>query len=133
MTRSLAIAIMGPTASGKSRLAMALANRLPVEIVSVDSAQVYRGMDIGTAKPDLEMLRRTPHRLIDIRDPEESYSAGDFVRDARAEIDDILCGAVSCGRCPCNRGDSRTRPNAIARRRHDALLQGASGRSRQSG
>lgn len=67
-----------------------------MEIVSVDSALVYRGMDIGTAKPDAETLKRGPHRLIDIRDPEDNYSAGDFVRDAEIEIDDI----VGTGRIP---------------------------------
>lgn len=80
---------MGPTASGKTDLAVHLVDRFPVEIVSVDSALVYRGMDIGTAKPGPELLARAPHRLIDIREPEDGYSAGAFVRDARAEIDDI--------------------------------------------
>jgi tRNA dimethylallyltransferase len=80
---------MGPTAAGKTEVAISLRKRFPVDIISVDSALVYRGMDIGTAKPDAGILRRAPHRLIDIRDPEESYSAGDFVRDARAEIDEI--------------------------------------------
>ncbi|MDH3350939.1 MAG: tRNA (adenosine(37)-N6)-dimethylallyltransferase MiaA [Gammaproteobacteria bacterium] len=87
---------MGPTASGKTDVAISLCKRFPLEIISVDSALVYRGMDIGTAKPDAETLHRTPHRLIDIRDPEDNYSAGDFVRDARAEIDAI----VSQGRVP---------------------------------
>jgi tRNA dimethylallyltransferase len=77
---------MGPTASGKTDIAIELCRRLPLEVISVDSALVYRGMDIGTAKPDAATLRATPHRLIDIRDPEDSYSAGDFVRDAKAEI-----------------------------------------------
>ena len=81
---------MGPTASGKTDVAISLCKRFPLDVISVDSALVYRGMDIGTAKPDAETLRRTPHRLIDIREPEESYSAGDFVRDARVEIDAIL-------------------------------------------
>lgn len=81
---------MGPTASGKTEFAISLCKRFPCDIISVDSALVYRGMDIGTAKPDIETLQRVPHRLIDIRDPEESYSAGDFVRDARAEMADIL-------------------------------------------
>jgi tRNA dimethylallyltransferase len=80
------ICLMGPTASGKTDVAISLCKRFPLDIISVDSALVYRGMDIGTAKPDAETLKRAPHRLIDIRDPEESYSAGDFVRDARAEI-----------------------------------------------
>jgi tRNA dimethylallyltransferase len=81
---------MGPTAAGKTDVAISLRKRFPVDIISVDSALVYRGMDIGTAKPDAETLRRAPHRLIDIRDPEESYSAGNFVRDARAEMDAIF-------------------------------------------
>lgn len=81
---------MGPTASGKTDFAISLCKRFPCDIISVDSALVYRGMNIGTAKPDTETLKRTPHRLIDIRDPEESYSAGDFVRDARAEMESIF-------------------------------------------
>jgi len=81
---------MGATASGKTEFAISLCKRFPCDIISVDSALVYRGMDIGTAKPDIETLQRVPHRLIDIRDPEEGYSAGDFVRDARAEMADIL-------------------------------------------
>jgi tRNA dimethylallyltransferase len=81
-----AICLMGPTASGKTELALELADRFPLDIISVDSALVYRGMDVGTAKPDAETLRRYPHRLVDIRDPEQSYSAGDFVRDATREI-----------------------------------------------
>ena len=85
-----AICLMGPTASGKTEVAIRLCKRFPVDIISVDSALVYRGMDIGTAKPDAETRRRTPHRLIDIRDPEESYSVGEFVRDAHAEMDAIL-------------------------------------------
>ena len=87
---------MGPTASGKTDLAISLCKRFPCGVISVDSALVYRGMDIGTAKPDAEILRRTPHRLIDIRDPEESYSAGEFVRDAYREMDEI----VAAGRIP---------------------------------
>jgi tRNA dimethylallyltransferase len=81
-----AVLLMGPTASGKTDLAISLCKRFPCDIISVDSALVYRGMDIGTAKPDAKTLRRTPHQLVDIRDPEDSYSAGDFVRDARAAI-----------------------------------------------
>lgn len=80
---------MGPTASGKTEIAVSLCKRFPFEIISVDSALVYRGMDIGTAKPDAATLKRTPHRLIDIRDPEETYSAGDFVRDARDAMAEI--------------------------------------------
>ena len=81
MTRN-AILLMGPTASGKTECAVSLCKRFPCDIISVDSALVYRGMDIGTAKPGPEVLARTPHQLVDIREPEESYSAGDFVRDA---------------------------------------------------
>lgn len=87
---------MGPTASGKTEVAVSLCEHFPIDIISVDSALVYRGMDIGTAKPDAETLRRAPHRLIDIRDPEQGYSAGDFVRDARREIDAI----IAAGRVP---------------------------------
>lgn len=78
--------LMGPTASGKTALAVELAQRLPFEIVSVDSALVYRGMNIGTAKPDAEALRIAPHRLIDLLDPTEAYSAGQFRSDALREI-----------------------------------------------
>lgn len=91
-----AVCLMGPTASGKTELAVRLVQSLPLAIVSVDSAMVYRGMDIGTAKPGPEILERAPHRLIDIREPEETYSAGDFVRDARAEMADIR----AAGRVP---------------------------------
>lgn len=81
-----AIFIMGPTASGKTALAMSLRQRFPVELISVDSALIYRGMDIGTAKPTAEELAQAPHRLIDIRDPAESYSAADFRADALREM-----------------------------------------------
>ena len=81
-----AVLLLGPTASGKSALAMQLAERIPLEIVSVDSAQVYRGMDIGTAKPSLADRAAVPHHLIDIRDPVDPYSAADFVRDATTAI-----------------------------------------------
>jgi tRNA dimethylallyltransferase len=80
---------MGPTASGKSALAAALAARFPVEIISVDSAQVYRGMDIGTAKPSLADRRAVPHHLVDILDPTESYSAAQFRSDAIELIREI--------------------------------------------
>ncbi len=81
--------LMGPTASGKTGLAVELVQRLPLQIISVDSALIYRGMDIGTAKPDAGLLARAPHRLIDIRDPHESYSAAGFRGDALREIADI--------------------------------------------
>ncbi|MFK7864863.1 MAG: tRNA (adenosine(37)-N6)-dimethylallyltransferase MiaA [Pseudohongiellaceae bacterium] len=80
------ICLMGPTASGKTALAIELASRRNFQLVSVDSAQVYRGMDIGTGKPDPETLARAPHRLIDVRDPAQTYSAADFRIDAEAEI-----------------------------------------------
>jgi tRNA dimethylallyltransferase len=76
------ILLMGPTASGKSAVALELAQRLPLEIISVDSAQVYRGMDIGTAKPDLATRARVPHHLVDIIDPDAAYSAARFRVDA---------------------------------------------------
>lgn len=81
-----AVCLMGPTAAGKTGLAVRLVEVFPFEVISVDSAMVYRGMDIGTAKPDARTQQRAPHRLIDIRDPEETYSAGDFVRDANAAL-----------------------------------------------
>ncbi len=85
----LVICLMGATAVGKTELAIALTERLPCELISVDSALIYRGMDIGTAKPSKEELARAPHRLIDIRDPAESYSAAEFRADALREIDAI--------------------------------------------
>ena len=87
--RRRAILLMGPTGAGKSDLAMRLADTLSLEIVSVDSALVYRGMDIGTAKPDLGSRARVAHHLLDIRDPAESYSAGEFTRDAWGAMQDI--------------------------------------------
>lgn len=84
-----AIALVGPTASGKTAAALAIAQQLPVEIISVDSALVYRGMDIGTAKPNAQELAQVAHHLIDIRDPTQAYSAADFTRDAHALIADI--------------------------------------------
>jgi len=90
------IFLMGPTATGKTDLAVALRDHLPVELISVDSALVYRGLDIGSAKPEPELLAKVPHRLIDIRDPVESYSAADFAHDARREIQEI----TAAGRIP---------------------------------
>lgn len=81
-----AIFLMGPTAAGKTDLALALARALPCELISVDSALVYRDMDIGTAKPDKDVLAEFPHHLVDIRDPAESYSAAEFRRDALAAM-----------------------------------------------
>ncbi|QXX81707.1 MULTISPECIES: tRNA (adenosine(37)-N6)-dimethylallyltransferase MiaA [Providencia] len=84
-----AIFLMGPTASGKTALAIELRKHLPVEIISVDSALIYRGMDIGTAKPTAEELSQAPHRLIDILDPSLPYSAADFRRDALKVMSEI--------------------------------------------
>jgi tRNA dimethylallyltransferase len=84
-----AILLMGPTASGKTAVAMALTRLFPVEIVSVDSAQIFRDMNIGTAKPDAAMLRDFPHRLIDLISPEEAYSAARFCADALAAMREI--------------------------------------------
>ena len=91
-----AIFLMGPTASGKTDLAIALRESLPVEVISVDSALIYKGMDIGTAKPSLEELAKAPHRLIDILDPAESYSAMNFRADALKEMAEI----TASGRIP---------------------------------
>lgn len=77
---------MGPTAAGKSDIAMQLADKYPIDLISVDSALVYRGMDIGTAKPDAALLTRYPHALVDIREPDEPYSAAEFCADAKAAI-----------------------------------------------
>ncbi len=84
------IALTGPTASGKTQAAMALADRYPVSLISMDSAMVYRGMDIGTAKPSSEQLTRYPHALIDIRAAHETYSVAEFVHDADVEVRRIL-------------------------------------------
>lgn len=91
-----AIFLMGPTAAGKTALALKIHARLPVDIVSVDAAQVYRGLDIGTAKPSLEERQRAPHRLIDIRDPSEPYSVADFCTDALQAMQEI----TAAGRIP---------------------------------
>lgn len=82
--------LMGPTASGKTALAMALSDRYPIDIISVDSALIYRGMDIGTAKPTEQELTDYPHKLVDIKDPAESYSAADFRHDAILQIEQSL-------------------------------------------
>lgn len=89
MTAPLAISLMGPTASGKTDLAIWLCERFPLEIVSVDSALVYREMNIGTAKPDAATLTRAPHHLIDLLPPTEAYSAGRFKKDALLVIEDV--------------------------------------------
>lgn len=91
-----AIMLMGPTAAGKTALALALHERFPVDIISVDAGQVYRGMDIGTAKPTRLEQAQAPHRLIDIRDPTEAYSAAEFRQDALREMET----SVRRGRIP---------------------------------
>lgn len=83
------IALVGPTASGKTAIAMAIADKLPVEIISIDSALVYRGMDIGTAKPSAQERAQVVHHLIDIREPTQTYNAADFVNDAQQLIGEI--------------------------------------------
>jgi tRNA dimethylallyltransferase len=109
------ILLLGPTASGKSALAMALAERLPLEIVSVDSAQVYRGLDIGTAKPSGEERARVPHHLIDIVEPEDPYSAARFATDAAARIADI----EARGRLPLLVGGTMLYAKALIEGLHD--------------
>ncbi len=88
--------LMGPTAVGKTALAVALHQHLPVEVISVDSTMVYRGLDIGSGKPEPEVLSRVPHRLIDIREPQHAFSAAEFCREAQLEIDAVL----AMGRIP---------------------------------
>ena len=95
-TQPPAIFLLGPTASGKSDLAMKLTSHLPVELVSVDSALVYRDMNIGTAKPDAEILRQYPHHLVDIRNPDEVYSAADF----RSEVLTLMSAISERGNIP---------------------------------
>ncbi|QSP94577.1 tRNA (adenosine(37)-N6)-dimethylallyltransferase MiaA [Marinobacter salinisoli] len=111
----LAIFLMGPTASGKTDLAIELCRRLPCDIISVDSALIYRTMDIGTAKPSAQELAAAPHRLIDICDPAETYSAADFRRDALAEMATIS----QAGRIPLLVGGTMMY--------YKALLHGMSG------
>ena len=97
-----AILLMGPTASGKTACALALARSLPVEIISVDSALVYRGMDIGTAKPAAAERAAVPHHLIDIREPTEVYSAAAFAQDAARLVEQIQARAgteIQVGTC----------------------------------
>lgn len=90
MNNHAIVCLMGPTASGKTQLAVELVKHFPFEIISVDSAMVYRGMDIGTAKPDAATLQEAPHHLIDIRDPADAYSAAEFCKDALHEIENIF-------------------------------------------
>ncbi len=112
-----AICLAGPTASGKSALALALAERLGGEIISVDSALVYRGMDIGTAKPTPAERAAVPHHLIDIRDPSQAYSVAEFVADAETLITDILAR----GRVPLLAGGTMLYCKALLQGGLDAL------------
>lgn len=129
LAKDTVICLMGPTASGKTALALELVQALPCDIISVDSAMVYRGMDIGTAKPTAAELVQAPHRLIDIRDPSEPYSAADFYHDAIAAIRDIqqagriplLVGgtmlyfqALQAGLSPLPAADSTVRERLLA-------------------
>ncbi|WP_372741120.1 tRNA (adenosine(37)-N6)-dimethylallyltransferase MiaA [Neptunomonas sp.] len=104
-----AIFLMGPTAAGKTDLAMRLTEALPCDIISVDSALIYKGMDIGTAKPDAQTLKNYPHRLIDIRDPSESYSVAEFREDALREMAEI----TAKGRIPLLVGGTMMYYNAL--------------------
>ncbi|MBL8519310.1 MAG: tRNA (adenosine(37)-N6)-dimethylallyltransferase MiaA [Betaproteobacteria bacterium] len=104
-----ALLLIGPTASGKTALACALADRFPVDILSIDSAMVYRGMDIGTAKPDAAMQARYPHQLIDLVTPEESYSAARFCADAQA----AAAAAWARGRVPLLTGGTMLYVHAL--------------------
>ena len=96
------IFLMGPTASGKTELTLRLKSKFPLEIISVDSSQVYRGFDIGSAKPSKEMLDKHPHRLINVRNPGESYNVSEFIDDAKCAISEI----ISKGRVPILVGGS---------------------------
>ncbi|SFG74268.1 tRNA (adenosine(37)-N6)-dimethylallyltransferase MiaA [Neptunomonas qingdaonensis] len=104
-----AIFLMGPTAAGKTDLAMRLTEALPCDIISVDSALIYKGMDIGTAKPDAQTLKNYPHRLIDIRDPSQSYSVAEFREDALREMAEI----TAKGRIPLLVGGTMMYYNAL--------------------
>ncbi len=106
-----AVFLLGPTASGKTAVSLRLAGRFPVEIVSVDSALVYRGMDVGTAKPDAATRAAVPHHLIDVVDPTEAYSAGRFRADALRVAADI----AARGRVPLFVGGTMLYERALMR------------------
>lgn len=108
---AIVLCLMGPTAAGKTDIAVELTQRLPCDIISVDSALVYRGLDIGTAKPTPDILKIAPHRLIDIRDPADPYSVGQFCVDAKREIQLIL----QRGRIPLLVGGTMMYFNALQR------------------
>lgn len=107
--RPIAIALLGPTGSGKTGLALELAERIGGEITSIDSALVYRGLDIGSAKPDRDEQQRVPHHLIDIRDPWQPYSVAEFVEDARSAV----AGIVARGALPILAGGTSLYAHAL--------------------
>ena len=109
--RPLAIALMGPTASGKTALALDWAQALDTHVISVDSALVYRGLDIGAAKPDAATRAGVPHRLVDVRDPHETYSAADFAADALAAMHELS----AAGRIPLLAGGTMLYFHALLR------------------
>lgn len=109
MANKRAILLMGPTAAGKTAIALSLANHLPIEIISVDSALIYRGLDIGSAKPSLSELSQVPHHLIDILSPLENYSVADFLKGCNQCISDI-CGR---GKLPVLTGGTMMYFNAL--------------------
>jgi len=111
MPEPAVICLMGATASGKTELALDIAERFPVEIVSVDSALVYRGLDIGTAKPSAEILARVPHHLVDIVEPTQAYSAWNFVEQCRAKLHEI----AARGRVPLLAGGTMLYYHAFER------------------
>lgn len=104
------IAVIGPTAAGKTRIAVEVAEKVGGEVISVDSALIYRGMDIGTAKPDDEEMRGIPHHLIDIRDPWETYSAAEFFRDA----EEAAAGILARGHVPVLAGGTMMYMRSLA-------------------
>lgn len=121
------VVLSGPTASGKTDAALALARRHPLEIVNADSMQVYRGMDIGTAKPSLAERREVPHHLIDVASPDEAYNAGRFV----AEAEEAIRGILARGRFPLVAGGTGLYIRAL-RRGLDPLPSDAAVRARLS-
>ena len=139
------LAIVGPTAGGKTALSIALAKQLGGEIISCDSMQLYRGMDVGTAKPTVEEMADIPHHMIDIKDPDESYSCAEYVTDARAKIEDvtargllpILCGGTGLyldaflrgmPETPGGSEEIRQELTDLAQREGNAYLHGELGR-----